>query len=202
MSADNAPSLKPGAGGHRLRELVVNCADANFRNAGYSKTSVSNIAKEIGVSKAYVYKFFKSKQAIADIICARDYTAMLDFATEEQKAKATATARFRRFIRSLSEQNQTRRLTAGYDLLALSARNTWPSYESYDAQIGLFLRSVIVEGRAAGEFERSVPLTDVVRGINLAFGSFYNPSLVQLNADDDVFEAVEVSNLVLRSLAP
>jgi len=188
--------------GHRLRQVVLACAEANFSSAGYTRTSVSNIAREIGISKAYIYKFFNSKQDIADTICTRDYAAMLNVANEAYTAKDTATGKFRRFVRSLSEQNQARRLTVGYELLALSARDNWPSYESYDAQIVLFLRRVILEGRAASEFERSVPLTDVVRGISLAFGSWHNPALVELNADTDVFEAAAISNLVLRSLAP
>ena len=42
-----------------------------FHWYGYDKTTVSDLAKAIGFSKAYIYKFFDSKQAIGEAICAR-----------------------------------------------------------------------------------------------------------------------------------
>ena len=41
-------------------------ADARY---GYAKTSVSDLARAIGFSKAYIYRFFESKQAIGEAIC-------------------------------------------------------------------------------------------------------------------------------------
>ena len=43
---------------------------AHFSRYGYEKTTVTDLAKAIGFSKAYIYKFFDSKQAIGEAICA------------------------------------------------------------------------------------------------------------------------------------
>ena len=37
---------------------------AHFSRYGYEKTTVTDLAKAIGFSKAYIYKFFDSKQAV------------------------------------------------------------------------------------------------------------------------------------------
>jgi AcrR family transcriptional regulator len=42
----------------------------HFGHYGYEKTTVAELAKSIGFSKSYIYKFFDSKQAIGEVICA------------------------------------------------------------------------------------------------------------------------------------
>eukprot|EP01034_Spumella_vulgaris_P028415 gene28415-35264_t len=59
-----------GPADHEVRNQIVAAATAHFRLYGYEKTTVSDLAKAIGFSKAYIYKFFESKQAIGELICA------------------------------------------------------------------------------------------------------------------------------------
>ncbi|XOT96806.1 TetR/AcrR family transcriptional regulator, partial [Alcaligenes pakistanensis] len=49
---------------HHRREQIIEQANTHFRLYGYRKTSVASLAKSIGVSSAYLYRFFDSKQAI------------------------------------------------------------------------------------------------------------------------------------------
>ena len=51
---------------HSVRDQIVEAAEAHFSHYGYDKTTVSDLAKAIGFSKAYIYKFFDSKQAIGE----------------------------------------------------------------------------------------------------------------------------------------
>jgi AcrR family transcriptional regulator len=55
---------------HSVREQIVEAAFEHFGHYGYEKTTVAELAKSIGFSKAYIYKFFDSKQAIGEVICA------------------------------------------------------------------------------------------------------------------------------------
>ena len=55
---------------HEVRDQIVAAATEHFSRYGYEKTTVSDLAKAIGFSKAYIYKFFESKQAIGEMICA------------------------------------------------------------------------------------------------------------------------------------
>src|SRR5882762_620356 len=55
---------------HEVRDQIVAAATEHFSRYGYEKTAVSDLAKAVGFSKAYIYKFFESKQAIGEMICA------------------------------------------------------------------------------------------------------------------------------------
>ncbi len=55
---------------HSVRDQILDAAMAHFSRYGYEKTTVTDLAKAIGFSKAYIYKFFDSKQAIGEAICA------------------------------------------------------------------------------------------------------------------------------------
>lgn len=64
------PVSKRGPEDHEVRDQIVVAATEHFSRYGYEKTTVSDLAKSIGFSKAYIYKFFESKQAIGEMICA------------------------------------------------------------------------------------------------------------------------------------
>lgn len=49
---------------HTVREQIVEAAFEHFGHYGYEKTTVAELAKSIGFSKSYIYKFFESKQEL------------------------------------------------------------------------------------------------------------------------------------------
>ena len=51
------------------RARIMETADALFRRIGFAKTAVADIAAELGMSPANVYRFFPSKNAIVEAIC-------------------------------------------------------------------------------------------------------------------------------------
>src|ERR1700755_1167522 len=53
------------------RAPIVETAEALFRRLGFAKTAVADIAAELGMSPANVYRFFPSKNAIVEAICTR-----------------------------------------------------------------------------------------------------------------------------------
>ena len=55
------PGPARGPADHDVRDQIVAAATEHFRLYGYDKTAVSDLAKAIGFSKAYIYKFFESK---------------------------------------------------------------------------------------------------------------------------------------------
>ena len=63
MKQRRSPALPSrGPADHTVRDQIVQAAGEHFRYYGYEKTTVSDLAKAIGFSKAYIYKFFNSKQ--------------------------------------------------------------------------------------------------------------------------------------------
>jgi hypothetical protein len=64
------------------------------------------------------------------------------------------------------------------------------------------LTEILREGRENGEFERKTPLDETVHAIYLVIQPYANPLLLQHNLDFAEEAPVQLSNLVLRSLAP
>jgi AcrR family transcriptional regulator len=52
-----------------IRERILEVAERLFRQLGYQKTTVADIAKELRMSPANVYRFFDSKKAIHEGVC-------------------------------------------------------------------------------------------------------------------------------------
>ncbi|PRA45842.1 MULTISPECIES: TetR/AcrR family transcriptional regulator [Pseudomonas] len=199
-----SPSTR-GPADHDIRDQIVAAANEHFSQYGYGKTTVSDLAKAIGFSKAYIYKFFESKQAIGEAICSNCLSQIV--AAVEQAISVegiSATERFRRLVKTVIATGVSlffndRKL---YDIAAFSASESWPSSQVYDARIKRFILQIVREGRELGEFERKTPLDETVEAIHLALRPFVNPLLLQHNLDFVEEAPSLISNLVLRSLMP
>lgn len=193
-----------GPAEHEVREQIVVAAGEHFSHYGYEKTTVSDLAKAIGFSKAYIYKFFDSKQAIGEAICAKTLSDVVA-AVEDAVARApTPTEKFRRMFKVLAATGvglffNDRKL---YDIAAYACAEQWPSARSYTERVRRILMEVVREGRETGEFERKTPLDETVHAIYLVMQPYINPLLLQHNLDLVEDAPAQLSNLVLRSLAP
>lgn len=186
------------------RDAIVAAAKDHFSLYGYSKTTVSDLAKAIGFSKGYIYKFFESKQAIGEAICSDCLANILSAVNISVSDGTSATDKFRRLFRTITEQSaelffEDRKL---YDIAAVSAGECWPSSQRYLEQVATLLQQIILEGREAGEFERKTPLDETVRSVMHVMQPFMHPLMLEHNLDALPVAANEVASLVLRSLAP
>jgi AcrR family transcriptional regulator len=199
-----SPPQARGPADHSVRQQIVEAADEHFSHYGYDKTTVSDLAKAIGFSKAYIYKFFDSKQAIGEAICAQTLSTIVDTVEESVAGATTATEKFRRLFKTMVTTSVSlffndRKL---YDIAAHAAGEGWPSALAYGQRIQQMLTEIIREGREMGEFERKTPLDETVHAIYLVMLPFANPLLLQYNLDLVEEAPTQLSNLVLRSLAP
>jgi len=193
-----------GPADHSVREQIVEAAGEHFSHYGYDKTTVSELAKAIGFSKAYIYKFFDSKQAIGEAICAQTLNSIVAAIDESVAGANTPTEKFRRLFKAMVTTSVSlffndRKL---YDIAAHSAGEGWPSARAYGERIRQILAEIVREGRENGEFERKTPLDETVHAIYLVMLPFANPLLLQHNLDLVEDAPAQLSNLVLRSLAP
>ncbi|MDV5139775.1 TetR/AcrR family transcriptional regulator [Chimaeribacter arupi] len=199
----NVPSSR-GPLDHNVRDQIVDAATAHFGHYGYEKTTVSELAKSIGFSKAYIYKFFESKQAIGEVICANRLDMMMSVVHAAIADAPSACEKLRCLFRALTEAGSDlffhdRKL---YDIAAVAARDKWPSTEKYEARLRSLIESIIAEGRQAGEFERKTPLDEATQAIYLVMRPFISPVQLQYNLDTAPTAAVLLSSLILRSLSP
>ena len=54
---------RPVASAEATREQILDVAEELFHRIGYAKTTIADIAQEMGMSSANVYRFFPSKSA-------------------------------------------------------------------------------------------------------------------------------------------
>jgi len=189
---------------HEVRNQIVIAATQHFRLYGYEKTTVSDLAKAIGFSKAYIYKFFESKQAIGELICAN---CLHEIETDVRTAVdggGYPSEKFRRMFKTIVESSlrlffEDRKL---YDIAASAATENWESVRTYEARIKMLLRDVLSQGRETGEFERKTPLDETVAAIYLVFRPYLNPLILQHSLDSTADAPAQLSSLILRSLSP
>ena len=197
-----APPLR-GPADHSVREQIVEAAGEHFRQYGYEKTTVSDLAKAIGFSKAYIYKFFDSKQAIGEAICSKTLSGIVATVEDAIAGANAPTEKFRRMFKILVSTNVSLFFTDRklYDVAAYAASERWPSARAYCERIKQIVTDIVREGRETGEFERKTPLDETVHAINLVMQPYVNPLLLQYSLDVAEEAPVQLSNLVLRSLA-
>lgn len=193
-----------GPADHNVRTQIVEAAKQHFSHYGYEKTTVSDLAKSIGFSKAYIYKFFDSKQAIGEVICANCVETIIASGKEEIGRSPAPSSKLRSFFNGLVKRSvellfRDRKL---YEIAAFAASEKWPVTIAYEHEIKQILLQLIREGRETGEFERKTPIDETVDSIFLVMRPFINPLLLQYNLDLAEEAPSLLSALVLRSLAP
>lgn len=205
MSKPNTyPKSTRGPADHDVRDQIVTAATEHFSRYGYEKTTVSDLAKAIGFSKAYIYKFFASKQAIGEMICAN---CLHEIETEVAAAVAEAERppeKLRRLFKAVIEGtlhlfSQDRKL---YEIAISAATEHWQAAHAYDLHIQKLLQDILQEGRQTGDFERKTPLDEAAMAIYLVMRPYLNPLLLQHSLDHVDEAATQLPNLILRSLSP
>lgn len=198
------PAPARGPADHEVRDQIVAAATEHFSRYGYEKTTVSDLAKAIGFSKAYIYKFFESKQAIGELICAN---CLREIETEVAAAVADAKQppdKLRQLFKASTEASlrlffQDRKL---YEIAASAASERWQAVVTYEERFQKLLRDVLQEGRQSGDFERKTPLDETTLSIHLVLRPYLNPLLLQHGLDGTEHAPALLASLVLRSLSP
>jgi AcrR family transcriptional regulator len=198
------PSPARGPVDHEVRDQIIAAATEHFRLYGYEKTTVSDLAKAIGFSKAYIYKFFESKQAIGELICAKCLHEIETDVRTAIDAVDRPPEKLRRMFKAVVESSlrlffENRKL---YDIAASAAIGQWEAVRAFEGRIQAMLQDILRQGRETEEFERKTPLDETATAIYLVMRPYLNPLLLQYSFDYTDDAPVQLSSLVLRSLSP
>src|SRR5205814_3785933 len=90
------------------RERILVVAERLFRQIGYQKTTVADIAKELRMSPANVYRFFDSKKAIHEAVASGLMGEVEDAAHAIAVKSGAAAARLRELMVSIHRMNSER----------------------------------------------------------------------------------------------
>src|SRR5438128_5420912 len=195
MVADNIEA------GTRERILVV--AERLFREIGYQKTTVADIAKVLRMSPANVYRFFDSKKAIHEGV-ARIMMGEVEAAAQAIAAgSGPAAVRLRELLKTVHRMNSERYVGDSklHEMVEIAMEESWEVCIPHMQRITETIASVIADGVASGEFEApDVPLAAMCAFT--AMMRFFHPQMIAQCANKPGPSLDRMINFVLAGLAP
>ena len=143
------------------RARIMDTADALFRRLGFAKTAVADIAAELGMSPANVYRFFPSKTAIVQAICQRCLSEVEEAAWATARSKAPAARRIERLILEILAYHKENLLTEQRvnDIVLVAIEHNWDNIRAHKDALRNVVELILRDGIEAGEFEAVDPRT-------------------------------------------
>jgi AcrR family transcriptional regulator len=160
-------------------KLIVEVAERLFRQIGFQKTTVADIARELHMSPANVYRFFAAKSEINEAVC-MDLLGKIEAEAEKIAAsRSTATQRIRNLIGSVEKTHHKQYMFDRklHDLIEAAIAEYWAIMRRHNERMAAILEQIIASGMASGEF----PLGDATlaaRLVNTACLRFSHPRLI------------------------
>jgi len=196
------PKTKPDD----TRDRIMDVADRLFRQVGFAKTTVADIAAELDMSPANVYRFFASKNAIVEAICRRCLAELDERAWEIARSRGSAPARLERLILEILAYHKANLLTDKRvnDIVLIAIEDSWDAIEAHKEVIRNVVELIIRDGIAAGEFEK-VDAAETSQLLMRSLVAFVHPVLISqcLTDEGDVDAQAKASiRFSLRSITP
>lgn len=202
---DAATPLRSGGDtpeARQTRARIVETAERLFRLYGYRKTTVAEIAQELGMSPANVYRFFPSKSAINEEVAASLVGRLLVLAREIAARPEPALSRYATLIRTLHVQScnlflSDRKL---HDMVTVAMDENWSVVSFYVDALVELVAEILKDGAAAGEFAPDAPETLAHQAFG-AFAAFFHPQLIeQCLREPQDYDLERMLRLVVRGL--
>ena len=185
------------------RERILVVAERLFREIGYQKTTVADIAKVLRMSPANVYRFFDSKKAIHEGV-ARTLMGGVEQAAEAiASGRGSATLRLRELITTIHRMNCERYIGDSklHEMVEIAMEESWEVCVAHMQRITETIGAVIAEGVASGEFEASdVPLAAMCACT--AMMRYFHPQMIAQSANKPGPALDQMIDFVLAGLAP
>jgi AcrR family transcriptional regulator len=188
------------------RERIMATAEALFRRLGFAKTAVADIAAELHMSPANIYRFFDSKNAIVEAICRRCLSEVEEKAWAVARSKASAAARLERLILEILAYHKENLVTEHRvnEMVVAAIEQNWDTIRAHKDVIRNVVELILRDGIDAGEFE-SVEPRETAELIMRAVVPFTHPLVVGqcLEEGDDLEAQARASvRFLLRAITP
>ena len=166
------------------RERILVVAERLFRQIGYQKTTVADIARDLRMSPANVYRFFDSKKSINAGVAKRLMGEVEQASGKIASGKTGATERLRQLLSTIHRMNSDRYVADAkmHDMVAAAMEEDWDVCQMHMESIIGTIGAVIADGVASGEFR----VTDVNVAANCTCAAmirFFHPQLIADCAD-------------------
>jgi len=186
-----------------MRERIIETAQRLFRQLGFRKTTVADIARELEMSPANVYRFFGSKTEINDAV-ARQLMGEVESAMEAIAAgESCASARLRALVHTVNAMNGERYTDDRklHEMVAIALSENWPIVKEHIERMGTIYGKVIDDGIAAGEFA-PCDVEGTAKIVQAATARFCHPRLMIECASSSGPSLDEMVDFCLAGLSP
>ena len=188
------------------RARIMETAEALFRRLGFAKTAVADIAAELGMSPANVYRFFPSKNAIVEAICQRCLSELETKAWAVVRSKTPASERLEQLFLAISAYNKENLLEEQrvHEVVVVAMEQNWQAIKVHLETMRTMVEVILRDGIAAGEFEPVDP-RETAQLIKRSMIAFTHPTLIAdcVEEHQDLEAAVRQSvRFLLRAITP
>jgi AcrR family transcriptional regulator len=185
------------------RERILEVAERLFRQIGYQKTTVADIAKELRMSPANVYRFFDSKKSIHEGV-ARGLMGEVELAAQTIALQpGPAAARLRELMTSIHHMNAERYVGDSklHEMVEIAMEEDWDVCVAHMLLITETIGSVVGQGAATGEFEvADVPLAAMCACTGMM--RFFHPQMIAQCATKPGPTIDEMIDFIIAGLSP
>jgi AcrR family transcriptional regulator len=184
------------------RERILVVAERLFRQIGYQKTTVADIAKELRMSPANVYRFFDSKKAIHEGVARGLMGGVEEAAAAIVNKGGTATERMRELLITVNRMNTERYVGDNklHEMVAIAMEESWEVCVAHMKLITEAIAAVIAQGAASGEFEvADVPLAALC-ACHAMIG-FFHPQMIAQAKSKPGPTVDQMADFVIASVA-
>jgi len=188
------------------RARIIEAADSLFRRLGFAKTAVADIAAELGMSPANVYRFFSSKNAIVEAICQRYLGEIEAQAWAVVHAKASAATRIERLFLEILAYHSRNFISEKrvHDIVLVAIEHSWTAISAHKDLIRTIIERMVRDGVESGEFEAVDP-RETAELILTSMVCFTHPVLIgQCREEGQDLEAAARASVrfLMRAITP
>jgi AcrR family transcriptional regulator len=141
------------------RARIAQSAEALFRRLGFAKTAVADIAADLGMSPANVYRFFPSKNAIVEAICQRCLSEVEDKAWAIARGRGTPVQRIERLFLEILAYNKENFLADQrvHEVVLVAIEHSWDAIRAHKQVMRTVVELILRDGIEDGTFEAIEP---------------------------------------------
>lgn len=133
---------------------ILDSAERLFRHYGYSKTTVADIARDLGMSPANIYRFFESKNEILQALCSRMLGTGHELALQIAALPLSAEERLRRYVETEHRLTVETMMDAQkvHEMVVVAIEQNWDVIDRHIDRLTDVVQKIIEDGIADGEF--------------------------------------------------
>lgn len=191
----------PNARESEQRARIVATAERLFREIGFQKTTVADIARELRMSPANVYRFFSAKSEINAAVARHLMNEVEAAAQRIADGPGSATDRLRALIVANEAMNAERYVADRklHDMVEAALDENWPIISEHIDRIDAAIERIVASGMESGEFARG-DANLAARLVHVACIRYCHPRLMVECADHPTPESAQMVEFCIAAL--